>query len=172
MKKGVFAAFLAICVLFFAGCPQSARDYFAFRREGFRAEVRGELEEMDFCAEIEVEAESDGWCVRVEYLEPALLEHTEIRAVCDAQGEIFGEAELWRGESRFSVEGEMLRGLLLPATVWISCEEIVSVQKTEDGYVLSLGNGVSLQIGDDGDPREVRAGDFSMEIVWLERGAA
>lgn len=172
MRRFAGLLFLIACLVGLSACPRSAPDYFAFRRDGFRAEVRGTLGEVEFCAQVEVDPLGDGWSVCVEYLAPIELEHTEIRAICNRDGEGIGEAEILRGESRFSISSDTLQGLLMPATAWVSCDEIAAIQKNGEGYAVSLTNGVCLQMREDGRPTRVASEGIQMEIVWLEKAAS
>ena len=172
MKRLILMSVLLGCLLLCSGCSRTVPDYFAFREAGFCAEVRGTLDGTDFCARITAKRGRDGGEVRVEYLAPAVLERTILRAVCNESGEVIGDAEILRAESDFFVRAEVLNGLFLPATAWLSCDELESVQKNGEGYVLSLANGASLKIGNDGRPTAFSSEKIRMDIVWLESTAS
>ena len=169
MKKRICFVLIGM-LLVFGGCARlGEKDYFAYRSEGFWGEVRGSMNGVDFCARINLQRAGTGWTVGVSYLAPNVLAGTEISAACEDTGEVLGEIEILRGNTRFLADGEGIAGLLRPATAWLSCVELVSAQKTGGEYLLMFEGGEMMRMRENGFPILVCGEDFSMEMVWMER---
>ena len=169
MKKSLLLVLLVGCLICVVACDTSGgKNYFAFRDCDFRAEVRGSLNGVGFCAEITMERMGEERRVGVSYLAPESLAGTELSALCDAKGEVIGEVEILRAGKTFSGDGVAFSGLLLPATGWFSPCEIVSVQKSNGRYLLSFSGGELLELREDGRPILLTAEELSMEMVWME----
>ena len=169
MKRRLGLLLLAMLWLL-GGCGRlGERDYFAYRGGDFSGEVRGSMNGVDFCARIDLQRAGEEWAVGVSYFAPEMLEGTEISAVCDGRGEMLGEIEILRGNTRFLADGDAMAGLLRPATVWLSCAELASVQKTGGEYRLLFEGGEMIRMRADGIPILVSGERFSMEMIWMER---
>ena len=162
---------LALCCLLCAcGSGSTGNNYFAFLEKEFLGEVRGVRGNVAFCAQISLKPTADGWCASVTYLTPATLTDTEVRFFCTETGEISGDIEIRRGGHSFTGDGAAFSALLLPATAWIPKSEIASVQKADGEYTLRFSDGTLIRLGNDGKPQSFFFEDFSMEMVWMEKG--
>ena len=110
------------------------------------------------------------WQVSVAYLTPAELAGMVVSAVCDDGGVPIGEIEILRTGESFLSEAQAFAGLLRPATIWLLQAEIQTVQKLGGEYLLSFVSGELMRLREDGLPILVSGEDFSMEMVWMERG--
>lgn len=166
--RSVFVCLVLFLVICLCGCSYGSKGYFSFRERGFCAEVRGELHGEPFAAEVSVKPSGDTYLVQVCYLSPETLESLRVTATCERGGAVRGEGcLLWEAhESR--LDAASLTGLLLPVTVLLTDAEVATVRYEGDTCYLTLVDGVSLTLGEDGLPRSLRAEEISFEVVWLE----
>ena len=170
MRKRICLVLIGMLLLF-GGCARlGERDYFAYRSKSFAGEVCGSMNGVNFCARIDLQQIGDGWAIEVSYLAPKVLADTVLLAACDNRGVMLGEIEILRGTTEFLGDGEAIAGLLRPATAWLSCANLLSVQKTGGEYRLFFEAGEMMRLRADGTPVSVSGKDFSMEMVWMERG--
>ena len=160
---------LLALLLCLAGCRGAPPDPLAFRASAFRATLRGNLRGMEFSAEISVGRSDAMREISVTYLEPPILSGVRIRAQCDADAVLHGEATLTLEELTVTQDAVTLQGLLAPLTGLLALGEIQSLQRTADAYVVSFGGETTLAVSHSGVPTHFSAPDLSFVISdWQE----
>lgn len=161
----LLVAFLWSC----GGCADTTPpDYLAFLERAFVAEIRGERNGTAFSAKISAMPSEDGVTVRIEYLNPDSLGGISVTSVCNADGDLVGDAEVCRGETAVRVDSQSLFGLLEPALCWFLLDTHTAVQKREGGYILQFADGVLTVMDERGLPRSYSSEELCYDIIWWE----
>ena len=171
--------FLLVCVLAYAlllaGCTAPAPPYFSYRGETFRAELRGTVRQMPFCAVVVAEPTATGYAVQIQYLgDPTCrtaypLEGLMLAAAVTAEGVPCGEATLTYQTLSTHASAALAKGWLLPLTVLLAPTGVASVQKEEGGFCLGLESGGTLRLGGEMLPAAYTSQSISFSVVWWER---
>lgn len=155
-----------ICVAFCVascGCNGVERGYFAYRNTDFRAEIRGTIAGMDFCAEVGREAGKNGAETYVRYLAPASLEGLCLRLGADSRVRV----------SAVGLSGTLVPdaadGLLLPLTLLLDYpNDVREVRKSDGRLTLCLPDEVELTLDESWLPVSVRSPRACFTVVWWE----
>ena len=142
------------------GCAP-ARSEMEYLSSGGRGEVAGQMSGMAFSAVVELSA--NGERVQVEYLSPD--------ALCGLTLTLLGEScEVRLGEMCFTCDRSEVADLLRPATAFLPCGEINSVQKEGENTVLTFPADGMLTLSPQGEPRALFREDIDMRVVWWQSG--
>ncbi len=150
-----------VCVL--GGCARTEKSYFSFREHDFEAEVTGALDGVEFCAVLSVRAEDGRRVRRVAYLGKGVLSGIVVEARAD------GTATLSREGMTFFCEEAEVAGLLSPIDLLLSEAGLGSVRRVEEETLLTLEDGTSLTLAENGVPRAASNGERRMTVVWWEQ---
>lgn len=169
-----------VCLCLLASCgSKPLSHHFSFREKSFCTEVRGKLGGVDFCAKLSAAPIAQGHAVCVEFLplpqaaiDSALVGLT-VRANCvrNARNEIvLRDAEVSYHGLRISAspDDSTIAGLLSPVTALLEGNEARTVQKTDTGYRITLGDSCCLDLDANGIPRAAEAEGLQFEILWWE----
>ena len=172
MKKTVLATVLVFILLgLCCACgTKPVPDYSAIRTGAWEAEIRGERDGAAFSAKIGVTPAEENTAVWIEYLTPDTLCGISVTATCDADGRLYGTAELRRGETVVNRDAADFRGLLEPTLCWFSLDTHTAVQKEGDSFVLQFPDGVSVALDETGVPRSYSSPSLRYDVIWLEKG--
>ena len=176
-KIRILLLLLLVCVCILSGCGSTAPpDYFAYRDTDFCTEVRGELNNIRFCAKVTVRAQGTGRKIAVEYLSDAATDVTNalagvrISATADRNGQFLAteQADIVCNGATLTADVAMLEGLLLPASVLFDGDDVFSVQKTGEGYTLTLVSGEVLTLDAQGVPCSFSSDRITFSVIWWE----
>lgn len=163
MKIRLFLLLVVVLMSSWAvGCApaRSGMDYLS---EGGRAEVRGEMSGVAFCAVVELS--KNGERVRVEYLAPDSL----CGLILVAEGE---RCEVCLGDVSFACSTGEVVGFLRPATAFLLQGDANTVQRVGADTVLTFPTGGTLTLSPQGEPRYLVREDIEMRVVWWQKGTA
>ena len=169
--KRMGGVLLLLAVLLLVSCSSASPHYFAYAESEFRAELRGTLHGCVFSALIEQRADPEDPAgeplLLVEYLSPSELEGITVRASRDISD---ATASASLGELTLTVARESVGGWLLPADLLLSLPTlpIERVERQEDGFLLTLGEGILLRVDEEGMPLSLQSEQITFEVVWLE----
>ena len=168
LKKSACACLVVLLAIGLCACSVDGEGHFLYREQGFCAEVRGRMRENEFTAVVGLTPTDGGYRVEVGYLSPATLEGLEVSAECDVGGKPCTNGRLfWEGHES-DVDAETLAGLLLPACVLLGNAEIVSVRYEGAIRHLTLSNGITLCLGEDGMPQSLQSEAIFFDVIWSE----
>ena len=160
MKTRHFLLFVVVLMsLWFVGCApeQSRMEYLA---TGGRAEIRGEMNGVEFSAVIEIT--QNGEYILVEYLSPDALCGLKLIA----QGE---ECQVTLGDVSFVCDVDEVAGFLRPATVLLPYGYANSVQKEGENTLLTFPDGGRITLSQKGEPVSFLRDDIRFDVVWWEK---
>ena len=160
-------------VLILGGCAYTPPDHRATLKNGFCAELRGNMGEVEFCAKITVEKAPDGDAgkdrgITVEYLSPAVLKGISVCGRCNPEGGVSGTAEVLYGGTHLDTDASAVEGLFRPATAFFAVGETASVQKQGKTYKTVFEDGAYLITDMAGTPLSFSSQKLSFEVVWRE----
>ena len=159
------SALLCLCLI---GCAAVGEDYFSYRERGFCAEVEGVMRGVAFSAIVWMERVEGGYQVKVCYLLPLRLKGLTLSATCDDKGLPCGEARLSWEEGESCVDAAVVEGLLMPISVFLIDGEVATVRYEGKCCDLTLDDGTTLMLGEDGAPRRLQGEKIAMDVRWLE----
>ncbi len=158
---------LAVC-LFLSSCAKNPPDYFAYREKSFTAELRGERNGSAFSVWVRAVPKASGTSLSLRYLAPSSLADITVEAEVGQKGELLKDADISCGSVVHTCPAVSLEGLLAPLLRLLAGEEVVSVSRTEEGYVLTLPSDRRLTLSHEGVPLRYADAVLSFEVVWLE----
>lgn len=150
---------LASLVVVATACHASdtSGSYTAYQKKSFRAEISGTLSDIPFGAVIEkTDAEA-----QLTYLRPDAL--AGITLCRNGEG-LF----LKLGEKKTPVSDDTLAGLLSPLDILASENEVLRIQKADDGYILSLPADGALTLSSKRLPTNYASPTLRFTVAWWE----
>ena len=165
MLRRLFLLFFSLSIsLSFIACHSTSGTgtYFAFRKERFRAQIDGTLHGVTFSAEIGQYTRDEKSILYIKYSSPEALENVTL------QKEEGGEPYVLYGDLLSAAQEERIRGLILPLSALWQTDEILRIQKSEEGTELIFSGERSLFLSKEGIPRRFSAPEAHFTVVWWE----
>ncbi|MBQ9131163.1 MAG: hypothetical protein IJX62_01655 [Clostridia bacterium] len=174
MKKTITCVCLAMICMIFGACGGRAPAYFAYRERDFFAEVRGQMNGVDFVATVRMQRLAEGGeALEVRYTAPEAMEGVTVSALRDGDG-VLRSASATMGEITVPMEGASVRGWLRPLLCLLELTEFSTVQKREGAYLLTFADGEELTLAPVADglfPRSFSSREISFSVIWAEKQA-